>query len=296
MAPRLSVDHCSGGNARLYRTRQRVVHASSNLLWNTTPAFSRRIFKRVLFTPSSYRINPLEKNYLENGSPFQITVHDKVVRCWKWGRGPGVILAHGWGGRGIQLHRFIEPLVGRGYSAITFDAPGHGDSQGNTSSYFEFTDTIRTFLASSNCHNIQGIIAYSMGAAAAVNSIVKEKRSVEAALVAPILRLEELLTCYFDAMGIPKPIYQNLIEEYEHQFGYSLHRDNPSKLMREIDSKILIVHDKNDSTVPYGDSKDISDRFQNVSLHTTEGLGHGRVLADRSVVDRIIDHVSQQAD
>jgi len=293
MATRISDANCSGTKERVFRTRRRVVRTSFNLLWNCTPALSKRIFKRVLFSPSSYRINPLERNYLKHGRPFQIIVHDKVVRCWKWGHGPGILLAHGWSGRGIQLHPFIEPLTQRGYSAITYDAPGHGESQGKTSSYFEITDTIRSLLTSSNGYEIQGIIAYSMGAAAAVNSLVREKRSVAAAFLAPLLRVEELLTCYFDAMGVPKTIFQTLVADYEQQFGYNLHQDNPSDLMKVIDSRILIVHDKDDPRVPYVDSKNIADQMENVSLYTTEGLGHRRIVADRFVVNRVVDHVSK---
>jgi len=39
-----------------------------------------------------------------------------------------VLLVHGWGGRGAQLASFVEPLVARGFSVLTFDAPGHGAS------------------------------------------------------------------------------------------------------------------------------------------------------------------------
>ena len=93
-----------------------------------------------------------------------------------------------------------------------------------------------------------------------------------------------------DHIGLPKPIYQNLIEEYENTFGYNMRRDNPSNLLTGLDSKILIVHDKNDPTIPYVDSKDISERFRNIELHTTERLGHKRILTDKSVVDLVINY------
>ena len=271
--------------------RRRVIHASLNLLWSHRPRLSKSIVARVFFTPSTYKITPIEKHILENASRFKISVHDKEIKCWKWGSGPSVLLAHGWNGRGIQLHHFIGPLVRRGYSAIAYDAPGHGESQGKTSSYFEFTDTIRTILSSSNGYKIQGVIAHSLGASAMVNSISKEKRPPETTvLIAPALKLAEVLYRFFDGFGVPRPIYQNLIQEYENQFGYSMQRDDPSNLIKEINSKIFIVHDRNDPTIPYIDSRDISHRFQNISLHTTERLGHKRILAERSVVNLIADY------
>ncbi len=56
-----------------------------------------------------------------------------------------------------------------------------------------------------------------------------------------------------------------------------------------------MVHDTNDPTIPYVDSKWISDRFPNIELHTTERLGHKKILADSSVINRAIDHFREQS-
>jgi len=294
MSTKLFAMGCNGTNVRLCKIRQNVIHTFFNLLWNHAPTLSKGIIKRLFFTPTTYKITPVEKQYLENGKRFEISIHGKAVKCWKWGSGPSILLAHGWNGRGIQLHHFIEPLIQRGYSALTYDAPGHGESQGRTSSYFEFTDTVRTLLNSPNGHKIRGVIAHSLGGSAVVNSMEKEKLPLEAVLIAPALRLKEVLYGFFDYVGVPTTLYELLIKEYEDQFGYNIHRDNPTNLLRKINSKILIVHDTNDSTIPYADSKEISDRFPNIELHTTERLGHKKVLTDSSVVNRTMDYFGEQ--
>ena len=293
MTTKLLDGKCYGTNVRFSEVRRKAIHGFLKFLWKFVPGLAKLLVKRMFFTPSSYTITPAEKQYLDRGELFQISVHDRTVKCWKWGSGPGILLAHGWNGRGIQLYHFIEPLIQRGYSAIAYDAPGHGESQGTTSSYFEFTDTIRTLLTSSNGYDIRGVIAHSLGASATINSIAKESLPLETAVIAPALRLAEVLYCFFDEIGVPTPIYQNLIEEYENQFGYDMYRDNPNNLLDEIDSRVLIVHDKNDPTIPYVDSKKISEEFKNIELHTTEGLGHKRILAEESVVDSIINYLNR---
>jgi pimeloyl-ACP methyl ester carboxylesterase len=257
------------------------------------PSLSKLIVKRAFFTPTIHKITPPEKHYLDKARGFDLILHNKLVKCWKWGEGPAILLAHGWNGRGVQLHPFIEPLIEKGYSVITYDAPGHGESQGKTSSYFEFTDTIRTLLTQNNNYGIQGIIAHSLGASATVNSIAKEGCPIQAVLIAPALRLKEILHGFFDDVGIPEPIYQELIGEYENEFGYNMHEDNPGNLLKQITSEILIVHDRDDRTIPYVDSEEISDRFQNINLYTTGGLGHKRILTDAAVVDFITNYFSR---
>ena len=294
MSTKILAMGCNGTNVRLCKVRQRVVHTFFSLLWNHTPTLAKQTIKRLFFTPSAYKISPIEKDYLDSGRRFEISIHGKKVNCWKWGSGPSILLVHGWNGRGIQLHHFIEPLIQRGYSVITYDAPGHGESQGRTSSYFEFSDTIRTLLNSHDGNNIRGVIAHSLGGSAVVNGIEKENHPLEVVLIAPALRLKEVLYGFFDYVGVPRTIYEILIKEYEDQFGYNMQRDNPINLLRKIDSKILIVHDKNDPTIPYDDSREISERFPNIELRTTERLGHKKVLADSSVVNSALDYLGEK--
>jgi hypothetical protein len=63
-------------------------------------------------------------------------------------------------------------------------------------------------------------------------------------------------------------------------------------LAKTIPSKMFIVHDKDDRTIPYTDSKMLSNKTDNVFLHTTEGLGHKRILKDNDVVDVITKYIS----
>jgi pimeloyl-ACP methyl ester carboxylesterase len=223
--------------------------------------------------------------------PFAIVVHGKAVRCWKWGRGPAVLLVHGWNGRGIHLHRLIRPLVRAGYAVIAFDAPGHGESAGETSSYFEFTDAVRAFVKPSSGYRVSGVIAHSLGAAAAVNALAKEKAPVSAVLIAPALQLKEILYGTFDRYGIPAALYRQMIAELEQTYGYSLQRDNPFGLLATIAQPVLIIHDRNDALTPYADTAAAARNYATIRLHPTVGLGHKRILTDASVVDAAVQYI-----
>jgi alpha-beta hydrolase superfamily lysophospholipase len=94
-----------------------------------------------------------------------------------------------WSGRGIQFHRFIEPLVKAGYTAIAFDGPAHGSSDGRNTSYFEFTDVVRAFFDPELGLHIRGVVAHSFGAAAAINGLARQTDSPETVLIAPALML-----------------------------------------------------------------------------------------------------------
>ena len=53
-----------------------------------------------------------------------------------------ILLVHGWSGRGTQLVKIADELLHLGYSTISFDAPAHGKSKGNSSIMIEFIASI----------------------------------------------------------------------------------------------------------------------------------------------------------
>jgi hypothetical protein len=278
-------------NVRYIKAKQRGTHFLLTALWHLAPNATKNILLKRFFKPRSYAVTPLERQFLENGTPFHIHVHDNKIRCWKWGSGPGILFVHGWNGRGVNLAYFFEGFISAGYSVITYDAPAHGKSEGHVTNYFELSDTVRSFLDPSHGFNIQGIIAYSIGASAVINSISKEKPSVDAVLIAPALKLKEILFNSFNHHGVPEIVYQSLVAEMERYYGYDVHQDNPYVLAKTISTKMLIVHDKDDRTIPYMDSKILSEKTDNVDLHTTESLGHKRILRDKAVVDFITAYI-----
>ena len=278
-------------NVRYIKAKQRGTHFLLSALWHLAPNATKKIILKGFFKPTSYALTPLERQFLENATSFHIHVHEKDIRCWKWGSGPTILFVHGWNGRGVNFAHFFKPFINAGYSVITYDAPAHGKSEGHVTNYFELSDTVRTFLNPSRGFNIQGIIAYSMGASAAINCISKDKPSVDAVLIAPALKLKEILFNAFNQHGVPGFVYRNLVGEMEKSYGYDVHQDNPFVLAKTIDSKMLIVHDKDDRTIPYADSKMLSEKKDNFFLQTTEGLGHKRILRDKAVVDIVTEYI-----
>ena len=82
-------------NVRVSRARQSIAYTILNFIWGYWPALSKQIVKKLFFTPARRKITPEESECLANGREFEISVHNQKVRCWSWGRGPGILLVHG---------------------------------------------------------------------------------------------------------------------------------------------------------------------------------------------------------
>src|SRR5258708_21826259 len=91
------------------------------------------------------------------------------IETWVWGAGPSVLLVHGWGGGGAQLGPLVGPLVARGFSVVTFDAPGHGASDTGTVTIPEITSAIRAVAESRG--PLAAVVAHSVGGTASVRAL-----------------------------------------------------------------------------------------------------------------------------
>ena len=277
-------------SVRTITFRQFALKMILTVLWRVVRAPTRRTVEKLLFTPRAYQSTPSQSRRLQAGRRFKVQVNGKAVQCWQLGQGPGILFVHGWNGRGIQFHPFFDLLTIARYSVVTFDAPAHGESQGRTTNGFEIAETVRELLSRNDELDIQGIIAHSLGASAVIMALSRQDYCPDAVLIAPALKLKEILYDTFDHHGIPKLVYRSMIADIEDALGYNLNRDNPHLLVKDIKSRLLIVHDREDRTVPYEDSEEVSKKYSNVTLHATEGLGHKRILADPSVIDLAVGY------
>jgi pimeloyl-ACP methyl ester carboxylesterase len=253
-----------------------------------SPALTTFIIQQFFFQPKKYSLSKTEKSYKEKAIPFEFMVSKKRIRGWTWGSGPPVLLVHGWNSSGLQFHKFIDPILARGYSVITYDKPAHGSSDGRHSSYFEFTDAVRYLLNLPMLSNLTGVIAHSLGAAAVINAFSKEDIFPKTVLFAPALSVKEILYDSFGRFGMPEKILTQILQVYEKKYQYSIDTDNPIYLIPRFKSNALIIHDKHDKFTSYDYSVKAAELNPTIYLHSTEGMGHGRILFDKQLIEKSV--------
>ncbi len=292
MADKLIDFQKNSTNVRINRIKRAVTHSLFSLSWMINNSWVQNFIRTNYFVPRSYRLSNEENTFLRAAESFRINVNDQNIVCWKWGSGPAIVFVHGWNGRGIQFQNFIRAALVRGYSAITFDGPGHGDSDGKSSSYFEMTDALRAVLRHYSENAIIAVIGHSFGAAAIINALHKEGARIPSVLLAPALDIKEMLDTVFALHGVPLHIFNHLIKTYEQRFGYDLNLDNPKNLLQEYSLQAMIIHDKQDSVTPFEDSKKVTEKFPLIRLFATNGLGHKKIIYDQRIIGETFDYIN----
>ena len=108
------------------------------------PSLAAWWLARSFLTPPRHRALRPERGALAAADSFVLPFGRGLLRAWRWGEGPAVLLVHGWGGRGGQTLALVAPLLRAGCAVVTFDGPAHGGSTGRPPRSRHRTIALRT--------------------------------------------------------------------------------------------------------------------------------------------------------
>ncbi|HJU89017.1 MAG TPA: alpha/beta hydrolase [Gemmatimonadaceae bacterium] len=222
-----------------------------------------------------------------------LTIEGRQVKYWRWGSGPPVLLVHGWGGGGAQLSSFIHPLCARGYSAVTFDAPAHGDSPGSTSTLLEFAATVEAIIAQIGAP--RATIAHSLGGTAVAYAASRGFSVGRLVLIAAAANPLVYFRAFMELLGIPESQRERYESYFENKHQFDWQEIAVPSYARYMATPLLAVHDLDDREVSWRESAAITNAWPEARLVTTSGLGHNRILRDEGVVRQAVEFVHRDS-
>ncbi len=261
------------------------------LLWQLVPRRAIEHGARQLLTPPAHRFPDAELRQMEEASLLRIPMVTGTLIGWRWGRArdPAVVLVHGWGGRGTQLRRFIEPLLARGLSVVAYDAPGHGMTGGTESSLPHFLRALDAVL--DHLGPVHALVGHSMGGAAAALTMARRPDAVgRGVLIAAPASLTDATYRLAAALAWPQALTAAVRRRIEYRFGISW--DEFESERASGPQELLVIHDRDDSEVPLTCARRHLRAWPRARLLETGGLGHRRVLADPTVLEATADFIT----
>lgn len=259
------------------------------VLGRVAPELAARWAQDLFFTPRGRRTSRRAAAFLNAGRRFDVLLDGKRVAAWSWGRGPNVFLVHGWAGLGGQLSAFGRALLAQGFRVVTFDAPGHGQSDGRHSSIVHFARAIQ--VVAEAVGEPRAIVAHSLGAAATVRALSEGLPLERAVFVGPTGGPRDWARRFAAQLGVPAPVMARMRERSERWLGASWDDFDIPGLAARQTAELLVVHDRDDAEVPWSDGAAIAAAWPGARLVTTHGLGHRRILFDERVVERAVAFV-----
>lgn len=269
-----------------------VMRGALRVLSRTAPGIATRVAADLFMKPRRYRTPPREQALLEGAERLDIRAGEETtIRAWRWGKGPVVILTHGWEGRGSQMASFVAPLVASGRSVVTFDAPGHGRSDGNRSSLPHFAWALRKVATSVANDAPDAIIAHSLGCAAATLALREGLAVRRVVFISPPLDPTDYTNRFGDILGLEDEIITRMRMRIEERFLRKWSDYSLAGTARTMTAPLLVIHDRDDQDTLWSEGAALTDAWPGARMMSTEGLGHRRILREPSVIEAAAEFV-----
>ena len=218
-----------------------------------------------------------------------LAIKGQVIATYVWGdpaTQPYVLLVHGWSSFGLRFLPWIGRLRALGYAVVSFDQPGHGLSSGHYCTLPEFADTVRA--VGRHYGDAELAIAHSLGGAAAALAQGETWRARKLVLIAPAADMHAAATRYFRFVRLGEHLRRPFYAWLVRRTGVSVDELQMHRHVTALGQPGLIVHDLDDTDVPWDEGERYARHWPGARLLTTQGLGHHRVLDAPEVVEAVL--------
>lgn len=249
-----------------------------------------KVLIRSFSVPQRVPATEAERAFLNKGLREEHAYPGGTLVSWTFGRGPRVVLAHGWNSRGSHLRGFIAPLVASGFSATLFDAPAHGDSAGEVSSVVHMGRALLWLCQ--QLGDIHGVIGHSAGSAGALLAFHQGLQVTASVHLSGPSSLRPMLVGMAHGMGLAPPHAQPFLDWVPGFIGQSIDSMGLEALRSGLRHRGLILHDPEDRVVPVQAAEQLHRAWPDSELLHLQDLGHTRALSDADCIGRCAGFIS----
>ena len=282
----------------VFRPAPLLVRWGIRVLSYSCPPLARSLISKLMVNPQRFPRPPREDEWLQHAERHEWSLESGRLVFWEWSlqqetertqrskaNAPVALLVHGWEGRGTQLGGLAGPLIARGWRVIAVDAPGHGESEGSQLLVSDFAKVLLRLGEALGAPKV--VIAHSFGALASTLAIRWGLGAERAIFIGAGLWSDGTLDRIGKILGARRSLVEQVLRRQARRAGLSWRALFIEELYQPLQLPLFVIHDREDSEVPFG----LVDRLLAVcpqaELLATEGLGHRRILRAPEVVAAI---------
>lgn len=271
----------------------KLILITAKLLEVISSKLVTKFVAKLFTTPIKYKIPKREFHMDKNSIQKTILIPsiNKEIVVYHYGNGKKkILLVHGWSGRGTQLVKIADKLIDLGYSTISFDAPAHGKSKGNSSIMIEFIASILEL--EKQLGPFEFAIGHSLGGMSILNAMREDLKVKKAVIIGSGDLIQDIIDDFIKKLKLKSEIGFKLREHFEKKYGVEMNYYSSSNAAKEVSIPVLIIHDENDADVNVKVAYNINKNLMDSELIITKNLGHRKILGNTEVIKRIVEYIS----
>ena len=248
---------------------------------------------RLFTTPIKHKVPKRELEMDDNSfhKRILIPVINKEIVVYQYGKSDKkILLVHGWSGRGTQLVKFADAFVDKGYATISFDAPAHGKSSGNSTIMTEFIASI--IEIDNKFGPFEAAVGHSLGGMALLNAIKKGLKINRLTIIGSGDKVKDILDDFVSKLELKPGFSSHLQQHFEKKYNEPMENYSAHSAAKIVEIPVLVIHDENDYEVPVETSINIHEHLKNGELLITQHLGHRKILGNPFVIQKSIEFIT----
>jgi pimeloyl-ACP methyl ester carboxylesterase len=248
---------------------------------------------KLFCTPYSKRKTQKTPTIFKQAERLSFILAEHTIHGFRWkpakGNGHKILICHGFDSSSYRFERYITPLLNHGFEVLAFDAPGHGLSSGSRITIIIYRDMVLEI--NKRYGRVDGIMAHSLGGLGAGLALEKmeDKQHKRFVLISPATESTRAINTFFKFIKVPDKVKEEFEKMIVELGGYPSSWFSVSRIVQQITTPTLWVHDREDTITPFEDMKHIPEKkLPHIDFEITQGLGHSSYTDDK-VAKRIID-------
>jgi pimeloyl-ACP methyl ester carboxylesterase len=200
-----------------------------------------------------------------------------------------ILLVHGWAGRGTQLYDIADNILENRMMVVSFDAPAHGLSKGDTTNLPEYVAAIN--YVNEIYGPFEAAIGHSFGGVTLLAAL-KDNNFVKKLVVIGIdCSINNVIDNFVKKLQLKQKVAAKIKKYLTALFKRDIESVSPCETAKNTLIPTLILHDSQDFDVDVSNAYKIRQNLVKGELLVTNGLGHHRILRNKKVIHRIIDFI-----
>ena len=243
-------------------------------------------------------LKSVRKAPVKNAETIQFQLNNKKVNGYRWNHPQQrkALILHGFGSAAHKFEDYGLLLAEQGYEVLAFDAPAHGDSEGNRINAIEYCAMIKEVIKLFG--PVESYLAHSFGGISLSLALEDLPHDVHTKVVfiAPATETTSAVAGAFSMLKIKNEVVRNEFEKIIFELsGKKTEWFSMRRAMQNIKASILWIHDEDDDITPWADALKVKeDNHHNIKFVLTKGLGHRKIYHDENIKKQVIDFMQKR--
>lgn len=272
-----------------------VLQKITSPLYKLAPGWANRRIQDSLLVPKKY--NKHVYRIPKGIKQFEIKTSDGSIQAFLIGKGPTVVLVHGWGGGAYQFFPLMRGLAQIGFSALSFDHLGHGLSDEKAATLQQSittTNEVLSFVRKKMPDGLTALVGHSTGCIAIANAQSNLIKDMPLFLISPVFNFRLYFLKRLSSLDFPSALTKQYASQFAKNYKQLYARLELTRHLDQYADVSVIAHDQNDNLTTISDSLKFCKTYPLTKLLVTKGFDHTRIINSESVWQELKSHLNYE--